>query len=309
MKDSVRIWCPASVANINVGFDALGFCLSDVGDVITAERQESAGIHLGELKGFPTPENPDENVAYVAAASVYHAAGEPKMGIRLNIDKRIKPGSGVGSSAASAVGAAFAVNELLGKPFTKQELLPFCIDGEAIASKTRHADNIAPTLLGGFCLVVTQEDHLAVSLETDLNLHYVVAHQKIEIKTSASRTLVPKEIPLETAIKQWSNLGGFTAALFKNDKDLLAYCAKDFVVETHRKSQIPRFDELRDLALANGALIFGISGSGPSVFALCDTDQKAIAVRESFDQSLKKKEYDYHLYCGAVDKKGVHEIL
>ncbi len=309
MKNSVRIWCPASVANINVGFDALGFCLSDAGDEIIAERVDSPGIHLGELKGFPTPDKPEENVAYVAANSVYRAAKESNIGIRINIDKRIKPGSGVGSSAASAVGAAFAANELLGRPFTKEELLPFCIDGEAIASKTRHADNIAPALLGGFCLVVTQEDHLAVSLETDLDLHYVVAHQQIEIKTSASRTVIPQDIPLETAIKQWSNLGGFTAALFKNDKDLLAYCAKDFVVETHRKSQIPHFDELRELAVANGALIFGISGSGPSVFALCESNQNAMAVRESFDQLLTKKEHAYHLYSGSVDKKGVHELL
>ena len=309
MKDSIRIWCPGSVSNVNVGFDTLGFCLSDAGDEIIAERVSTAGVHLGELRGFPTPSNPSENVAYVAANAVYNAARESKIGVKLNIDKRIKPGSGVGSSAASAVGAAFAVNELLGRPFSKQELLPFCIDGEAIASKTRHADNIAPALLGGFCLVVTQEDHLAVNLETDLDLHYVVAHQQIEIKTSASRTVIPKEIPLKTSIKQWSNLGGFTAALFKNDIRLLVHCAKDFVVEVHRKSQIPHFSELNDLALKNGGLIFGISGSGPSVFALCEGKHNADTVKSAFDQLLRNKEHDYHLYCGAVAKNGVHELL
>ena len=309
MKESCTIWCPGSVANINVGFDTLGFCLSDVGDLIRLEVCEKQGVHLGELQGFSTPSLATDNVAIVAASSTYRALGIEDRGVIVHIDKRIKPGSGVGSSAASAVGASFGVNTLFEGHFTKNGLLPFCIDGEAVASKTRHADNVAPALLGGFCLVVTQEDHQAVSLNTNLDLHYVVAHQQIEIKTSSSRTVIPSSIDLKLAIKQWSSLGGFTAALLKDDLDLLIHCAKDFIVEPYRKSSIPHFDSLKKAALDSGALIFGISGSGPSVFALCHGAEHAKSVRKAFDQYLTHKEHQYHLYSGAIEPKGTYEVL
>ena len=309
MKEQCSIWCPASVSNLNVGFDALGFCLSDSYDLMHFKKVDRPGIHLGTLSGYTVPSNPSENIACVAAQSLLHKYKGPEIGIELSIDKRIKPGSGVGSSAASAVGAVIGVKTLLGVDFSDQELLESALDGEQIASGARHADNIAPALFGKFCLIITQENHRVVPLSTGLDLHYVVAHQQIEIKTSESRGALPIEIPLKTAVKQWSSLAGFTAALLTDDLELLRHCAKDYVAEPVRKSSIPHFERLKTIALDAGAFIFGISGSGPSVFALCEGKTNAAQVAQSLTDFLQEHQIEFKIYSGEIHQKGAHEIL
>lgn len=309
MKDQCSIWCPASVSNLNAGFDALGFCLSDCFDIMHFKRVALPGVHLKNNTGFPVPERASENIACVAAQSLLKTYGDPAIGIEISIDKRIKPGSGVGSSAASAAGAVVGVNTLLGANFSDQILLEAALDGEQLASGARHADNIAPALFGKCCLIITQASHRVVPLTTQLDLHYVVAHQQIEIKTSESRGALPKEIPLKTAVKQWSTLAGFTTALLTNDLDLLRHCAVDFVAEPVRKAHIPHFDALKHLALSNGALIYGISGSGPSVFALCHGAAAAKTVVTAFNDFLQETSMAFKLYSGEIHQTGAHELL
>ena len=309
MKEQCSIWCPASVSNLNVGFDALGFCLSDSYDLMHFKRVDRPGIHLGAISGYAVPSNPSENIACVAAQSLLNKYKGPEIGIELSIDKRIKPGSGVGSSAASAAGAVIGVKTLLGVDFSDQELLESALDGEQIASGARHADNIAPALFGKFCLIITQENHRVLPLSTGLDLHYVVAHQQIEIKTSESRGALPVEIPLKTAVKQWSSLAGFTAALLTDDLELMRHCAKDYVAEPVRKSSIPHFESLKASALDTGAFIFGISGSGPSVFALCEGATNAAQVAQSLTDFLQEQLIEFKIYSGEIHQKGAHEIL
>jgi len=310
MKDQCTVWCPASVSNLNVGFDALGFCLSDAYDIMVFKRVRQPGVHLGELTGYPTPSVPENNIACAAAASLLEKHGDPSIGIEISIDKRIKPGSGIGSSAASAVGAVTGVQALLETTFSEAQLLESALDGEQIASGARHADNIAPALFGKFCLIVSQDDHRVVHLDTDLDLYYVVAHQHIEIKTSDSRNSLPQEIPLKTAVSQWSSLAGFTAGLVTNNLDLMTHCAVDYVAEPVRRSSIPHFDALKEVALGHGAFTFGISGSGPSVFALCEGFQKAKEVADQFNVFLSKNQaQEFKIYSGQIHQQGAHEIL
>lgn len=309
MKKQCSIWCPASVSNLNVGFDALGFCLSDVFDVMHFKRVDKPGIYLGALTGYTVPDKASENIACVAAQSLLNKYKRTDIGIEISIDKRIKPGSGVGSSAASAAGAVIGVKTLLEADFSDQELLESALDGEQIASGSRHADNIAPALFGKICLIVTQESHRIVPLPTNLDLHYVVAHQQIEIKTSESRGALPNEISLKTAVKQWSSLAGFTAALLTDNLELMQHCAKDYVAEPVRKASIPHFESLQQTALSSGAFIFGISGSGPSVFALCEGQTTAAKVATSLNRLLLEQPIAFKIYSGEIHQQGAHEIL
>ena len=302
----IEVFAPATIANISCGFDVMGCCLDAIGDVMIIKRTIDTGIVISKIHGEKLPMEPEKNVAGVAIMALLAALDEePDFGFDIEIDKRIKPGSGIGSSAASAAGAVFAANELLGRPFTNHELVPFAAEGERVACGAPIADNVAPALLGGFTLVKSTEPIKIVELPSIDGLYATIIHPQIEIKTSLSRDILPEHVSLKNAVKQWANVGALVHALHQNDHVLFADSLKDYIVEPHRSKLIPKFDKVIKESIKAGALGGGISGSGPSIFTFSKDSQTAENVKLAIDNTYKKTTIPYHLYTTRINETGV----
>ncbi|MDX2246326.1 MAG: homoserine kinase [Bacteroidia bacterium] len=291
MQNEVHVFAPASVANVACGFDTLGFAIQRPGDEVIARFSSKPGLSISRIVGDEgkLSLDPARNTAGVAALSLLNRLGEYP-GIELEIHKGIAIGSGLGSSACSAVAGALAVNELLDRPFDKKELLPFALDGEALASGGAiHADNVGPCLLGGIVLVRSNRDMDTVNIPVPKNLYAAVVLPEMEILTVVARNILRKEIPLSDAITQWGNLGGIIAGFTMSDYSLIGRSLNDVIAEPYRSALIPGFYEVKNAALEAGALGCSISGAGPSVFALCEGDVTAfrvgIAMQNAFTQA------------------------
>jgi len=302
--NQIEVFCPGSVANVSCGFDVLGFCLEPVGDIMKVTKTETPGVSIGTITGQDLPKDPLKNVASVAVSALLQAHPS-EYGFRIDIDKRIKPGSGIGSSAASAAGAVFAVNELLGKPYSRNELIQFAMAGEALASGAAHADNLAPVLLGGFTLVRSNKSLDVIKLPSPPELVATIIHPKIELKTIHSRAILKNTIPLEKAVQQWGNLGAFVSALYTNDYELLSRSMKDRVIEPYRAMLIPRFEEVKKAAIDAGALGSGISGSGPSIYALSKSMKIAEQVGDAMKNQFDDLELEYEVHISKVNNEGI----
>jgi homoserine kinase len=305
--NQIKIFAPASVANVSCGFDVLGFCLDHIGDIMTVSKTDTPGVQIGLVTGEELPKDPLKNVASVAVLSLLEAYPS-KSGFKIDIDKKIKPGSGIGSSAASAAGAVFAVNELLEKPFTKNELIRFALAGETLVSGAEHADNLAPVLLGGFTLVRSNKTLDVIKLPSPPELFATVIHPKIELKTIHSRAILKNTVPLNKAIEQWGNLGAFISALYTNDYELLSRSMEDKVIEPYRSILIPKFKEIKSAALNSGALGSGISGSGPSIYALSKGEGIAKKVAFSMELELEKLDIEFDLHISKINQEGIKII-
>ena len=229
--DEIRVFCPATVANISCGFDVLGLSLLSVGDEMVVRKSLEKGLKISKIVGQELPLETDKNVAGVAAMALVKEYGSEE-GFEIEIHKNIKPGSGIGSSAASSAGAVWAVNHLLGKPFTNSDLVRFAMEGEKLASNVAHADNVAPAIFGGFTLVRSYEPLDIVSIPTPTNLYATVLHPQIEVKTSDSRKILKTNITLAQGIRQWGNLGGLVAGLFKEDYGLIGRSLEDHITHS-----------------------------------------------------------------------------
>ncbi len=302
--NEIKIFSPATVANVACGFDVLGFCLDSVGDDMVIKKTNKKGVFITKIEGFDLPYEAHLNVAGVSALAMYEAL-DVDFGFEIEIYKNIKPGSGIGSSAASAVGSVFGMNELLGRPFNKTQLTQFAIKGEALASKCEHADNLAPALFGGFTLVKSIAPLKILEIPTPDDLFATIIHPQIEIKTSESRAVLPKEVALTDAIAQWANLGGLVHALHTSDYQLISESLNDIIVEPHRSKLIPHFKAVKEAALAQGALGAGISGSGPSIFALSKTEQTALQVKEAINKVYASTGITYEIHVSKINKSGV----
>lgn len=302
--EEIKVFAPATVANLSCGFDVLGCCLDSVGDEMTLKKNDLNEVRITGIKGQDLPVESDRNVASVAVKALLKDF-ESDQGFDIEIDKRIKPGSGIGSSAASSAGAVFAANKLLGEPYKVQDLIPFAMQGELIASGNEHADNVAPALLGGFSLVRSYCPLEVLSLPVPSQLRIVVLHPLIEIKTKDSRSIIKQNVSLKSAINQWGNLGALVSALYTEDYDLLGRSLEDEIVEPIRSILIPYFQELDELSVAKGALGFGISGSGPSVFALCKGDENAENVKQAIREFYEKKGIEFDLHLSKINQEGV----
>ena len=305
--DQIKIFVPASVANVSCGFDVLGFCLEPIGDIMHVTKTESPGVTIGSVSGEKLPTDPLKNVASVAVLSLLKSFKSP-YGFRIDIDKKIKPGSGIGSSAASAAGAVFAVNHLLGAPFSRKELIKFAMAGEALASGSKHADNLAPILLGGFTLVRSNKSLDVIKLPSPPDLVATIIHPKIELKTIHSRAILKKTVPLEKAVQQWGNLGAFVSALYTNDYELLSRSLKDKIIEPFRAMLIPKFEEVKAAAINTGALGSGISGSGPSIYALSKGMKTAIEVGNAMKAQFEDLDIEYDVHVSKINDKGIKII-
>jgi len=302
--DEIKIFSPATVANVACGYDVLGFCLDTIGDEMVIRKTQEKGIKITKIEGFDLPFEASENVAGVSALAMYEAL-KPDCGFEIEIYKKIKPGSGIGSSAASAVGSVFGMNELLDKPFNKTQLTAFAMKGEALASKCEHADNLAPALFGGFTLVKSIKPLEVLQLPTPKDIFAVIIHPQIEIKTSESRAILPSKVELKNAINQWANVGSFVHALHTNDYDLLSRSLEDHVVEPYRSQLIPNFKEVKQAVLDSGALGCSISGAGPSIFALNKGLDSANRVKRAMQNIYEKTTIDFEIYLSKINTEGI----
>ena len=304
MKNEIRIFSPATVANVACGFDVLGFCLDTIGDEMVIRKTKERGIRITRIEGYNLPFEADMNVAGVSALAMYNAL-KPECGFEIEIYKKIKPGSGIGSSSASAAGSVFGMNELLGKPLDKTKLTYYAMKGEALASKCEHADNLAPAIFGGFTLVKSASPLQILELPTPTDLYATLIHPQIEIKTSESRAILPKEIPLQSAITQWANVGSLVHALHISDYNLMKDALNDVVIEPHRKQLIPHFDEVKTEVINAGALGCAISGSGPSIFALSKSEVTAKEVQKAMHNVYSKTDIHFETYVSKINTEGI----
>ena len=305
--NEIKIFSPATVANVSCGFDVLGFCLDSVGDEMIIRKTDKKGIHITKIEGFDLPYETELNVAGVSALAMYEAI-DVDFGFEIEIYKNIKPGSGIGSSAASAVGSVFGMNELLRKPFNKTQLTEFAIKGEAIASNCEHADNLAPALFGGFTLVKSISPLQILEIPSPDDLYATIIHPQIEIKTSESRAILPKEVALSDAITQSANLGSLVHALHTSDYELISNSLHDVIVEPYRSQLIPHFNEVREAVLKAGALGVGISGSGPSIFSLSKGLETANKVKDAMQNVYSKTGIDFDIHVSKINNQGVKII-
>jgi homoserine kinase len=267
-------------------------------------KSTQKGLRITKITGADLPYEPEKNVAGVAGLALLNQV-EIEFGIEMEIHKKIKAGSGIGSSSASAAGAVVGINELLGNPFSKQELIAFAMEGEFLASGSYHADNVAPAILGGFTLVKGYSPLEVIKMPSPKELYATIIHPQIEVKTAAARSILPKEIALKTAVTQWGNLGGFICGLYTEDYDLIGRSIVDVVAEPYRKSLIPSFEKVKQAALEAGALGFGISGSGPSLFALSRGEATAKKVAAQMTKVYQTTGIDFEIYISAINNQGV----
>ena len=303
-KISVR--CPATVANLVCGFDVLGMCLNDPADMMEVKLLNEKKIIVRSADGYPLPEDPLQNTAGAPLVEMLKEL-EDNIGFEVLIHKHIKPGSGLGSSAASAAGAVVAANELLDKRFSKEDLLRFAMFGEKVASGVKHADNVAPCIYGGITLIRSIHPLDIVALNAP-PLFVTVVHPQIEVKTSDARQILRKEVQLKDAIKQWGNIAGLVAGFMKNDYELIGRSLEDVIIEPVRSILIPGFNDVKKRCKEAGSLGGGISGSGPSIFMLNKEEEIALEAEKIMQQVFTEVGIEFKTYVTSVNTEGVKVI-
>ena len=307
-KESIKVFAPATVANVGCGYDIFGLALEGIGDELTIIKSAKKGIRITKIEGCDhLPLDPALNVAGVAIQALLDTTDNDQ-GFEVAITKKVLPGSGLGSSASSAAGAVFAANQLLGAPLSTKELIPCAMEGEKAASTKAHADNVAPSLLGGFTLVRSYQPLDIVSIPFPTALYVAIVHPQIEVKTADSKRILKTEIPLQKAITQWGNTAGLAVGLATEDFDLIGRSLKDVIVEPIRSMLIPGYEKAKEMALAAGALGCNISGSGPSIFALCHGKPKAAAVVAAFEKLYTALNIDHKVYLSKINPTGTKII-
>ena len=305
----VKVFAPATVANVAAGFDIFGFAINEPGDIIVARLTEKPGVVITKITGDngKLPYEPDKNSASVSVLS-YMKYIKSKRGVELEIHKGMPLYSGLGSSAASAVGGVFAVNTLFGERFKREQLLQFAIEGEKVASGSLHADNVAPSLLGGFILIRSYIPLDIVHIPVPDDLLCTIVTPEIEIPTEKARKILRSEISMKDAIIQWGNASALIAGLFKKDYELIRRSLQDVVAEPVRSTLIPGFNEVKRSAIESGALGCSISGSGPSVFALSRSQKSARIVGTSMKKTFESIGLNCKVYISKINVEGVKVV-
>jgi len=307
-KKQIKAFAPATVANVSCGFDVLGFPIEGVGDTIGIEWVKTPGIIIEKITGADDlSTDPNKNVCGVIAMAMLNKL-RAENGLRITLHKGISPGSGMGSSAASSAVTAFAVNRLYNSPFSLLELVQFAMLGEKLASGTAHADNVAPALFGGFVAVRSYEPLDIIKIPVPEQLYCTIIHPKIELRTELSRNILKKQVELKTAIKQWGNVAGLIAGLYSNDYKLIGRSLTDYVVEPTRSLLIPGFEQLKKAAKEAGALGSGISGSGPSIFSLCEGKVTADQIGSALSETATSLDIPHDIHVSVVATTGCKEI-
>lgn len=299
----ITVASPASIANLVCGFDILGLSLNSPEDIMRIYYSNTPGIRIQHVDGYNLPTIPEQNVAGAALLALMQELPQ-EAGFDIVIDKRIKPGSGLGSSAASAAGIVVGANHLLGNIFSKEDLVRFAMAGEKVASGVKHADNISPCIYGGVTLIrsIFPLDIIPLSSPP---MYVTIVHPQIEVKTSDSRQILRKEVLLKDAIRQWGNIAGLVTGLLKNDFELISRSLEDVIIEPVRSILIPGFAEVKLMSKEAGALGGGIAGSGPSIFMLSKEEAIAFEVEKVMKIIFNKIGIAYHTYVTTINQRGV----
>lgn len=306
MKDSVKVFAPATVANVVCGYDVLGFAVNQPGDEVIMRLTGGSGITISKITGDEgrLPLNPAKNTVSASVQHYLNHIGKPDTGIDIELHKKMPIGSGLGSSSASTVAGLFAINTLFDNQLTNRELVPFAMKGEELACGYGHADNVAPAIMGGFVLIRSYEPLDIISLPFPEDLHAAIVYPEVDVPTKDARQMIRSKVLLKDAVTQWGNVAGLVSGLFLNDYGLIGRSMTDILVEPTRSILIPDFYKLRELALESGAIGFGISGSGPSVFALTRDAETAERITQKLQQHLRNITINSLSFVSEVNKKG-----
>lgn len=304
----LKVFAPASIANMGCGFDVIGMALDEVGDVLEIGIEDGDGIDIENHTDVSLPEDIEKNVITPVIRKFLAMVGKTAM-VHVTIEKKIYPGSGIGSSAASCAAAAFGMNALTGYPLTDEELVVCAMEGENLASGGYHADNAAPAVMGGIVLIRSYDPLDLIKLPVPGNFYCAVIHPHMMVSTKEARSILPHEVPLHDAITQWGNVGGLVAGLYSSDIHLVGRAMKDVIAEPYRKDFIPGFGELRYKLMAAGSLAMNISGSGPSVFSVADHSEPCLKAEAIMKEHFDKLGIKYETYAVKVSNKGSRIIV
>ncbi len=300
MERIVRAFAPASIANLSCGFDVLGLAIHSMGDIVEISSTYKNTIQITEIvNGKELSYDATKNSCGVVASKMLEVL-KHKRGVNIRIIKGYESGSGLGSSAASSVATAVAMNKFLNTHLSPIELIKFAMEGEFAASGTRHADNVAASMLGGICLVKELDPLEIVQLPVPKNLYVSVLFPQIQLKTSDSRNLIQDKIKLKLASQQWGNLASFVSGLHNEDYELMGRSMKDVVAEASRSTMIPAYEKMKAGAMESGALGFGIAGSGPAVFALAKGKKKAEKVSFAMEMAFQNEGIAYRSFISEI---------
>lgn len=306
----VKVFAPATIANLAVGYDILGLAFNGPGDVIIFNQSDSPGLKIDSISGDQgkLPKSILENTAGFAAKRVLEESGMKDISCAMQIYKKMPFGSGMGSSAASAVAGAFGMNEFLSNPFTREELLPFAVEAEQLADGAYHADNVAPSLFGGIVLLRDNKTLDFIKLPCPIGLSVVLIYPHVQVLTKDSREVLSNHVPLKDHVLQSGNLAAFIVSLYRSDFDLLGRSLEDLVIEPQRAKLIPHFYDLKKIAIDLGALGFSISGAGPSMFAICNNSIVADNIKETVALFMKEHKIQSDIYCSPINLTGAFKF-
>jgi homoserine kinase len=305
-KTSIHVFAPATVANVVCGFDVLGFAVNEPGDEVIMRMTNKPGITISKITGDDgrLPLDPVKNTVSVSVQHYLNSIDRADIGLDIELHKKMPIGSGLGSSSASTVAGLFAIKTLLGDDADPSKLLPFAMKGEEMACGHGHADNVAPALLGGFVLIRSYEPLDVVRLPHPADLWCAIVFPDVDVPTREARQIIRKNIQMKDAVTQWGNIAGLVSGLFMQDIDLIGRSMKDVLVEPVRSMLIPDFYKMREMAMNLGAVSFGISGSGPSVFAFTRDEKTARLITQTLQQHLTNIKIGSNSYVSTINDKG-----
>jgi len=306
---TIKALAPATVANVSCGFDVFGFAVESPADEVILTLTDTPGVIIKEITGDEgrLPLDASKNTSGVAVEAFLRAL-DSSAGVEIVLHKKLPLGSGMGSSAASSVAALVAINELFDKPFTRDQLLPFAMEAERIACGSAHADNVAPSLLGGFVLIRGYHPLDVTRIPTPPDLHCTLVHPHLELRTEDARRVLKATISMKDAITQWGNIAGLVAGLMKPDYGLIQRSLQDVIAEPIRSVLIPRFNVIKAIALKNGALGAGISGSGPTIFALSTEYSIAEGVGKAIQAQFTDLKLKSDVYVSRINMTGARIV-
>jgi homoserine kinase len=305
-QSSIKVFAPATVANVVCGFDVLGFAVNEPGDEVIMRLTGKPGITISKITGDNgrLPLYAAKNTVSVSVQHYLKSIDRTDIGLDIELHKKMPIGSGLGSSSASTVAGLFAIKTLLGDETDPAILLPFAMKGEEMACGHGHADNVAPALMGGFVLIRSYEPLDVIRLPHPKDLHCAIVFPDVDVPTREARQIIRKNIQMKDAVTQWGNIAGLVSGLFMNDIDLIGRSMKDILVEPVRSMLIPDFYQMREMAMELGAVSFGISGSGPSVFAFTRDEETAKRITQKLQQHLTGISIGSNAYVSTINDKG-----
>ncbi|MCP9767706.1 homoserine kinase [Lacihabitans sp. LS3-19] len=303
--DSIKIFAPATVANVACGFDIFGLAVDNPGDEVIVSKRNDNQVVIKEITGDEGKLTYDssKNTVTVPIIKYLQKIGSGQ-GFDIVLNKKMPLGSGLGSSSASSVAGVFAANELLGKPLNTKDLLPFAMEGERVACGSAHADNVAPALLGGFVVIRSYAPLDIFQIKTPENLYVSIVHPDIEVNTKDARHILKNEVSMKKAISQMGNVAGMVAGLMSSDFDLIGRSMVDLIIEPIRSILIPQFFEVKMAAEEAGALGCSISGAGPSIFAFSEGREKAEKVIVAMKNEFTRVGINTNTFVSSINNLG-----